>query len=277
MPVEVGARNNLALLELAGRDLPVAIGAAGPGNGKPAWFAEHVHGADGQGGWARPAPPGKEIDPCPAHELIADLAREHAGSLDLVAVGPLTNIAAALGHDSAVASNVRSLTIMGGAVHAPGNVTPVAEANIFHDPEAAAAVFAAEWSSITLVPLDVTMRVLLTEAHRAQLAAGGEVGQYLAAISDFYFDFNAQASFDTRCSPMHDAVAVAIAMGALEVTRSAQVSVEIDTTDGPGRGQTICDTRQRYRGYSRATGPVRLVLDVAPGFPELLVETLASA
>ena len=163
---------------------------------------------------------------------------------------------------------------MGGSALAPGNVSPVAEANIFHDPEAAAAVFAAAWTSVTLVPLDVTMRVLLTEAHRAQLAAGGEVGQYLAAISDFYFDFNAEASFDVRCSPMHDAVAVAIAVGALEA-RTVDVSVVVDTTDGPGRGQTICDTRQKYRGYSRATGPVKLVVDVAPGFPDLLVDRLA--
>ena len=78
VPVGVGARNNLALLDLAGLDVPVALGAAGPSNGKPAWHAEHVHGADGQGGKARPAPRGRQLDPRPAHRLIAELAREQA-------------------------------------------------------------------------------------------------------------------------------------------------------------------------------------------------------
>jgi purine nucleosidase len=272
--VEQAARNNLSLIDLVDCDVPVAVGAAGPVNGGPALFAPHVHGDDGQGGHARPAPPDKQVDPRPAPQLIVDLGRERPGEIDLVAVGPLSNLALALQLDPDVAGLYRSLTIMGGAANVPGNTTAVAEANIWHDPEAADAVFAASWP-ITLVPLDVTMRQLTTETHRAQLAAGGPVGRYLAAISDLYFGFNAEASFDVRCSPMHDALAVAIAMGSLEVTRSADVSVVVDTTDGPGRGQTICDTRQRYRDYSRPTGSVRLVLDVAPGFPDALIETLS--
>jgi purine nucleosidase len=274
VPVEVGARNNLALLDLVGLDVSVALGAAGPSNGDVAEFSGIVHGEDGQGGHARPPRPDQELDERDAAQLIIDLARLRPGEIDLVAVGPLTNVAAALERDPELPGRLRSVTVMGGAADAPGNRTPAAEANIWHDPEAAAAVFAAGWP-LTLVPLDVTMRVLLTDAHRAQLAAGGQVGRYLSAISDFYFDFNAQRNFDARCSPVHDAVAVAIAIGALEVTRAPHVSVEIDTTRGPGRGQTICDTRQRYRGFARPTGPVRLVLDVAPGFPDALTTTLA--
>jgi purine nucleosidase len=275
VPVEVGARNNLALLDLIDRrDVPVAVGAAGPSNGKDAWFSEHVHGADGQGGHARAPHADQQLHQEDAAQLIVDLARERPGEIDLVPVGPLTNIARALELDPALPENVRSVTIMGGAADAPGNATPVAEANIFHDPEAAAAVLAAPWREVTLVPLDVTMRVVLTEEHRARLAAGGPVGHYLAQISDFYYDFNAERNYGVRCSPMHDAVAVAIAVGALEAT-TADVSVVVDTTDGPGRGQTICDTRHKYRGYLPPTGPVKLAVDVAPGFPDVLVERLA--
>jgi purine nucleosidase len=275
VPVEVGARNNLALLDLIDRrDVPVAVGAARPSNGTSPWFSEHVHGADGQGGHARDPHPDQRTHEKDAAQLIVDLARERPGEIDLVPIGPLTNVARALELDPELPQHIRSMTIMGGAADAPGNATPVAEANVFHDPEAAAAVLAAPWREVTLVPLDVTMRVLVGEDHRARLAAGGPVGRYLAKISDFYFDFNAETSYDVRCSPMHDAVAVAIAVGALDAT-TADVSVVVDTTDGPGRGQTICDTRQRYRGYSRPTGAVKLVLDVAPGFPEVLTTTLA--
>ncbi|WP_143665123.1 nucleoside hydrolase, partial [Streptomyces cacaoi] len=65
---------------------------------------------------------------------------------------------------------VHHVTVMGGAVHHPGNISPVAEANIGHDPEAAAAVLAADWD-LTLVPLDVTMRENLTEEQRQRLLA----------------------------------------------------------------------------------------------------------
>lgn len=274
VPVDVGARNNLALLDLIGRrDVPVAVGASGPSNGNDPWFSEHVHGADGQGGHARPPHPDQAFHEKDAAQLIVDLARERPGEIGLVPIGPLTNIARALELDPELPKNVRSVTIMGGAADAPGNATPVAEANIFHDPEAAAAVLAAPWP-ITLVPLDVTMRVVITEEHRARLAAGGPVGRYLARISDFYYDFNAERNYGVRCSPMHDAVAVAIAVGAVEAT-TADVSVVVDTTNGPGRGQTICDTRHKYRGYAPPTGTTTLVLDVAPGFPDLLVERLS--
>jgi purine nucleosidase len=233
-----------------------------------------VHGPDGQGNHGRQPPVGAKPVPEHAAQVLVDLARANPGEIDLVAIGPLTNLALALGLEPNLPRLFRSVTVMGGAADVPGNATPVAEANIFHDPEAATAVFAASWP-LTLVPLDVTMKTLLTEEHRDRLVASdSEVARYAAAISDFYFDFNADASFDQRLSPMHDALAVAIAMGTLQPTVAPNVSVVIDTSDGPGRGQTICDTRHRYRDFRRDSGPVRLVLEVEPGFPDTLVNTL---
>ena len=74
------------------------------------------------------------------------LSREHAGALNIVATAPLTNLAQALELDpDASGQRIASLTVMGGAAGAPGNVTPAAEANIHNDPEAAAAVLGAGW------------------------------------------------------------------------------------------------------------------------------------
>src|SRR6218665_1607589 len=95
---------------------------------------------------------------CDSHPLTR-------GEIELIAVGPMTNIALALALEPELPRLVRGITIMGGAALAPGNVTPAAEANIWCDPEAAAAVFNAPWR-LRMVGLDVTMRTLLTEADR---------------------------------------------------------------------------------------------------------------
>jgi purine nucleosidase len=251
----------------------VAGGAAGPINGGPALFGQGVHGQDGQGNRGIPEPSRHEVASHGA-ELIVELARTFPGELDLVAVGPLTNLALALGLEPRLPSLLRTVTVMGGAANAPGNRTPVAEANIWHDPEAAAAVAAATWD-LTLVPLDVAMTVLLTEAHRQQLtAAGTPASQRAADITDLYFDYF-QRSFGQRCSPMHDVLALAFAIGDLVPRLAPRVALDVDTSDGPSRGQTICDTRARYRGYDgEPSGATRVLLDVDPAFADTVVERL---
>src|SRR5690606_13392449 len=122
---------------LAGHgDVPIAIGAAGPRNGQPAVFSPQVHGEDGLGGCAD-ATHVPTLASESAVELMLRLSHEHAGSLEIVAVGPLTNLAAALDADPTLPERIRQVTIMGGAALAPGNVSETAEANIWHDPEAA--------------------------------------------------------------------------------------------------------------------------------------------
>ncbi len=274
VPVEHATANSLRLVELVGADVPVATGAAGPLTGRPPTFAPHVHGDDGQGNVGLAPPTGTPVAE-PAAAQIVRLARERPGEIDLVAVGPLTNLALALALEPHLPSLVRSVTVMGGAAEAPGNVTPAAEANIWCDPEAASAVVGAGWP-ITLVPLDVTMHVLLTEGHRRLLQERGTPASVLAArITDFYFDFFAAFAFGYRCSPMHDVLAVAYATGELEPRAAPLVDVIVDTGDGPGRGQTICDTRGQYRGYPE-DGAVRVLLDVDPAFADAVTERLCT-
>ena len=277
--IDVGqaARNTAYVLALAGHgDVPVAIGAEGPyAGGEAVEFAVHVHGEDGQGGRAdlRYAP---ELATDSAVELLLRLSREHQGDLEIVAVGPLTNLAHALDADPGLASRVRGVTIMGGTSFVPGNVTPGAEANIWHDPEAARRVFEASWP-VTMVGLDVTMRSRVTDEHRSRLAAGGPAARYAADILDFYLGFY-EGLTGERASANHDALALGVAVGLVETVVAPVVDVEIDTTDGPNRGRTVADLRGMWRGWPVVEGARhRVVLEVVPGFEERMIDLIAGA
>jgi hypothetical protein len=97
---------------------------------------------------------------------------ESPGEITLAAVGPLTNLALAVSLEPRIAENVRGVVIMGGVVTELGNASPVAEANIHNDPEAAKIVFHAGWP-LTMVGLDVTRKVVMTPDYLARLAEAG--------------------------------------------------------------------------------------------------------
>ncbi|HQZ35893.1 MAG TPA: nucleoside hydrolase [Ilumatobacteraceae bacterium] len=273
------AHNTLRVLTLAGRtDIPVAVGAEMPLVGEVTYLATHVHGTDGLGDAGLPDDVAVELCTSTAVELISAAARQYPGALRILALGPLTNLAMALRADPALTGLVADVVIMGGAADAPGNQTPAAEANIVHDPEAAAEVLGAAWAT-TLVPLDVTMTEIVTEQHVARMvAAGTPVATFVAAISQFYFDHYGVSSYGRRCSPCHDAVAAAVLTGDVVPTVFPRIDVVVDCTDGPGRGATICDTRARYRGFHGVPeGRCRVALATAGTFSDQLVARLIGA
>lgn len=272
----VGARNTLDLLQLAGHaHIPVALGAHDPQTGTFRGGAPHVHGANGIGEVSLEAADAG-LAPESAAEMLVRLAHEHPGTLRVLAIGPLTNIAEALRLEPELPRLVEEITIMGGAALAPGNITAVAEANIANDPEAAADVLAADWN-ITLVPLDVTMSNVLEESHRQELlAAGHPVPQALGEMLGYYFRFY-EGIFGRACSAMHDPLAAALAVGGVKAAVAPLVRVDVDTTDGPGRGQTVCDLRGLYLDYPAQPGArCRVVLALDGDFAPHLVETLLS-
>jgi purine nucleosidase len=275
--VERAAINSQHTVAMVGRaDVPVAVGAAGPLDRGPENFGYHVHGADGQGNAGDPDYVALLSEEA-AHAQLSRLARAHPGEIELIAVGPLTNLAVALSLDPELPDLLRGVTIMGGAAMAPGNRTPVAEANIVHDPEAAAAVFAAPWP-LTMVGLDVTMRVLLTEAQRQELLAGDSVAAYVGRVVKFYLDYFTANAFSAPLSCIHDVLAVAIGAGTLEPTLAPVVNASVDTGYGPGRGQTVCDLRGRYSGFPPQEGAhCRVVLECDPGFAREVVDLLLTA
>jgi purine nucleosidase len=270
----VGARNTLDLLELAGSaDIPVACGAHDPLGGSFGGGAPWVHGSNGVGEVELP-PAGASLVAESAAEMLVRLARLYPGELRVVAIGPLTNLAEALRLEPSLPSLVESVTVMGGAALAPGNITPVAEANIWNDPEAAALVLAADWD-VTLVPLDVTMTSVLEEHHRQELlASSGPVPRALGEMLGYYFRFY-EGIYGRPCSAMHDPLAAALAVGAVKPAVAPVVRAAVDTSSGPGRGQTVCDMRGLYAGYPEQSGArCRVVLSLEEEFAPHLVNTL---
>lgn len=268
------ARNTLDLIALAGHpDIPVAVGAHdhlshGFGGGAP-----HVHGVNGIGDVELPRST-REPRAGDAVDLLLELSHTFAGELEILAIGPLTNLALALQSDRSLPERIRIVTIMGGAGIAAGNITAVAEANIGNDPEAAAAVMAADWD-VTLVPLDVTMEHTLEEADReALLAAEAPIARALGQILDHYFDFY-EPTYGRRMSALHDPLAAALAVGDVTATRAPLVPITVDTSDGPGRGQTIADLRnQRIADLHHDGHRTRFVREIDGPLGPHLVEVL---
>lgn len=268
------ARNTLDLLALLDRaDVPVAVGAHDPLVGLYRGGAAHVHGDNGIGGVVLPEAATQPIAESAA-ELLVRLATENPGRLRVLAVGPLTNLALALRLERRLPELVAELTIMGGAALVPGNVTPVAEANIHNDAEAAAEVFDASWP-ILLTPLDVTMEHVLTERHRQQiLAIDHPAVPYLSSMLETYFAHYAGIFGEPACA-MHDPLAAALAVGGLPIASAPTVNAVVDAGDGPGRGQTVCDLRGRHVGHPEQPGAhCRVVLTLAEEFSPHLVATL---
>ncbi len=268
-----GARNTLDLLAMLGRaDVPVAVGAHDPLVGSFRGGAPFVHGENGIGGVRLPRA-GEPVAGSAA-ELLVRLAREHAGSLRVLAVGPLTNLALALRLEPDLPSLVQDVVVMGGAALAPGNISAVAEANIGNDPEAAAVVLDADWP-VTVVGLDVTMRARFEDEHRRALAAAdGAVPRALAAMLEVYFEYYTPILGRPSCA-LHDPLAAAVATGQVVPTLAPVVPLEVDSTDGPGRGQTIADLRSRFVGHPAQPGARhRVVLDVPDGFGDVLLASL---
>ena len=176
--------NALAVTQIAGLDVDVHRGAAHPLVDKPRG-ARHVHGATGFGNVELPAIT-RSVQSEDAVGFILETSR-HVEGLHLVAVGPLTNVAEALQQDATLPDRLSGLTIMGGAAIG-GNVTAVAEFNIWADPEAADIVFRLG-GDITMVGLDVTQQVLLGPTQVNQMRAARTPAATLAAeLLDYAID-----------------------------------------------------------------------------------------
>ena len=193
-------------------------------------------------------------------ELLIGLAADHPGELHVLAVGPSGNLAAALRTEPRLPELVASVTVMGGAVRVPGNVTTLAEANIADDPRAAAAVLAAPWP-LTLVPLDVSMNHRWTAADRVALAASpAAINRALAAMLPAYFDFY-EPRLGERAVPLHDPLAAALAVGDVLASEMPELGVGVDLA----HGRTVEDPAAR---------PMRVVLAVGEPAGPVILERL---
>lgn len=251
--VAQATRNACLLLELVDPRPrpPIASGATRPMT-RPLRTAESYHGGDGlgelsrfrtEGGEPRYPEPQQRLAVQSAPALMAELISAAPGEIVLICIGPLTNLAMAIQAAPTEMAKVKGIVVMGGAIQAPGNITPGAEFNLYTDPEAAKLVFTSGLP-ITLVPLDVTQRVLL----RAELIEaivqhiGSCTTQFVRDATERLFGVE-QARAGCAAIPLHDPLAVGVVIDPSLVTRRP-FYVEMETGEGPAQGMTIADRRQ---------------------------------
>ena len=239
VPLHRTARNARIMRELAGRDdVPVFAGCEAPLVRAPV-FAEDFHGESGLEGVEifEPAAP---IGSGHAAVKIVDLLRSSPEPVQLIATGPLTNIAAAFALAPDISGNISELVLMGGANHEGGNITPHAEFNIFADPHAAQIVFEKQFQSkfpVTVFSLDFTHTVRNTpERIAAMRESGGRVSEHAANLLVAMNRFE-KVMVGSDAGPLHDPCPIVYALRP-DLFTSLAGSIEIETKAGDSFGQT---------------------------------------
>ncbi len=253
--------NTLRVLDVAGApDIPVAAGAARPLLAPPR-SAGHVHGEDGLAGIVLPES-ARVPEAGGAVAMMRRLILEHPVPVTIVALAPQTNLALLLRTYPEVAANIARIVFMGGSAGV-GNATAVAEFNVWHDPEAAAAVLDAGVPCY-MYGLDVFMQVSIEESLATRLAESPDpvvalAGRLLSHRISFSADQHAE-----YWGHIGDAGAVCalIDPGAMTV-ETLPVRVELM---GYARGQTVVDRRAGgediVHGLAGLWTPIEVALDV---------------
>lgn len=276
--IETTTRNALYIKEYFGIDAPVYRGAGEPtgerlGDGYP----DFVHGGNGLG-QIEIQEPVTRAEVLAGPEAIIEIVKQNPREISVVAVGRLTNLALALDLCPELPDLVREVVVMGGAFGCnghSGNVSPVAEANIAGDPQAADKVFTSGMP-VTIVGLDVTQETIATDQFFESLKeTSGKAGDFVYRISRFYLDFHEEMT-GTHACPVHDSSAVAFLLNPyLYRTKAAAVRV---VTGGIAIGQTIAgdpDADYESRGWkNHPTCQICTGVD-ADMVLELYAETLA--
>ncbi|MEO9824930.1 MAG: nucleoside hydrolase [Paracoccaceae bacterium] len=270
VPLALTEKNARIVCELAGKtDVPVFAGCSEPLT-RTLVTAEHVHGKTGLDG-PQLADPTMALQEMHAVDyLIETLRAEPAGSVTLVPIGPLTNIAAAFERAPDIKERVQEIVLMGGAYFEVGNITPAAEFNIYVDPEAADIVFKSG-APIVAMPLDVTHKALVTQTRVDAFAAlGNEVGRMAAEWTNFFERFDKE-KYGSEGAPLHDPCTIAYLLQP-DLFSGRHINVEIELTSELTRGMTVADWWRVTDRKANAT----FVGDVdADGFFALLTERLA--
>lgn len=208
--VDNAVTNIARVQQLAGlQDVPVARGAAGPVGRRPR-IAHHVHGHDGLGDVLTGTATPEHLLDVTAADLLVDLARSQPGELDLLMLGPLTNLGLALQAEPDLLTMFGSVVVMGGSgPYPPLGTVWMADPNIANDTDAATRVLAAPRRRLVSVGVDVTIQAILDEQAVERLAGGGPWGRFSAQVLQRYLDFY-QLTWGRRVSPAHDGLAAGL-------------------------------------------------------------------
>lgn len=238
VPLEQAVQNALYTREIAESDVPVYAGRPRPREGLLR-TAQFVHGEDGMGDIGLDLS-GRTADEGDAVEVLIDRIRARPGELTLVTLGPLTNVAEAFELAPDLAGKLARLVMMGGTSDAMGNMSPVAEFNIWVDPEAARIVFASG-APIVMVGWDISRKyAAFSRAEADELAALGPLGRFSVQIQATLDGF-ARAHTDLPGFDLPDPIAMAVAIDPETATVTRRLHVDIETAGELTRGQSVID------------------------------------
>ena len=240
VPLEMGIQNALYTRDLCGSDVPIYAGAAGPLS-RPLGTAQNVHGNDGMGDIGLQLV-GRNPDPGSAIDALIDAAHRHSGELELVTLGPLTNVALAIQREPSIARHIKRCVVMGAVSDHIGNVTPVAEFNMWVDPEAVDVVLRSgmrlEFVGWDISRFDACIR---PEESSKVRAIGTPLAEFAIdiqrAVAEFCATETKVPGFD-----LPDPIAMAYAIDSSIAISTREMYLEAVTTDGPARGMVVMDT-----------------------------------
>ncbi|NJK80926.1 MAG: nucleoside hydrolase [Chloroflexaceae bacterium] len=267
--LEQATRNALDVLALAqASHIPVAVGCALPLM-RPLLTAAETHGSTGLGNAVLPASPVPPIAEHAVDLLIREILAA-PGAVTVVAIGPLTNLALAIRKAPRIVQAVKQVIMMGGALRVDGNVTPLAEFNVYVDPHAAHIVLHSGMP-ITLLPWDITRAILLTQQDvETLLQVAGPIPRFVADTTRPYIAFHA-AYFNFAGCSVNDPAALALAFMP-DLATLESVYVDVEYTSALTMGKTVAD-------FAHTTGHAPNVQAVVgfdtPRFMAMLLERFA--
>lgn len=264
------SRNARLAREWAGReDVPVYAGAKKPLTRKPI-YAEDIHGKEGLSGVTVYEPSNGLAEGNAVEYLIDTLLAAKPHSFTIAMLGPQTNLALALIQEPEIVQGIKEVVIMGGAHFNGGNITPAAEFNLFADPQAAEVVLNSG-VKLTYLSLDVTHKILTSDARMEQIAAlNNSASKRVVGILNDYIKADME-HYGIPGGPVHDAAVIAYLLKP-QLFSGRAVNMVIDSREGPTFGQTIVDWYDRLKAPKNTFW---VESADAQGFFDLLTERLA--
>ncbi len=248
--------NALKIVEFLEKDTPVVRGSSKPIEGKTV-HAEHVHGESGLKEIVLPSETRAALED--TSRFLYDMLKAYPHELEIIAIGPLTNIAnLCLAYPESIAL-IKRLIIMGGG-HRFGNVTPAAEFNIFADAKAAEIVFN-QAIDIHVISLDATMdEGLSKEDVESLFTSSNKITDLIKAL--LLTSIATEGSHFPPYAFVHDALALFYTLDS-DVVRGEYYPISIETEGKYTYGRTVVDifgvTNKTKRFFSTGINKARFI------------------
>lgn len=245
--IEKVTRNAQAIVDLTGQKIPIFSGLKNPL--KRQLITAVVHGESGLAGFDTSQTNFKLTKNAP--EKIIELVEKNPGEITILALGPLSNIARAIIKKPTIASKIKQLIMMGGAIEVPGNKNRVAEFNFFVDPEAANVVFKTDIEKV-LVPLDACNQVVMQVNDFRQIKNASLKKILLPMMEHFLVDLTSDEG--TTGILVYDALA-AFFLIAPATFKLQKMNVVIETKGEHTFGMSVAE-RRSYKKIEENVGVV---------------------